>query len=223
MRQRWIFLSHPVRQEMPTYGGGDKPIVEPVRSMAAGDTCNTARWTISNHCGTHIDAPRHFYQEGAAITDYPADFWVFEKAWWVNVAMQEGSTLVGVDGVPWDQIPEATELLIFKTGIETFIDQERYWKENPGFLPEVAEEARKRFPSLRAIGMDSLSVSSWQNRELGRVAHRAFLDPQRPLLLLENMCLVPLDDELRLQRVVVAPLRVQGADAGPCTVMAEVG
>jgi arylformamidase len=30
-------------------------------------------FTLNTHIGTHIDAPRHFYADGASITDLPLD------------------------------------------------------------------------------------------------------------------------------------------------------
>ena len=35
--------------------------------------------------------------------------------------------------------------------------------------------------------MDFISLTSYQNREIGRMAHREFLGSSRPLLLIEDM------------------------------------
>jgi len=43
------------------------------------------------------------------------------------------------------------------------------------------------FHILEPPGFDSISVSSFQNRMVGREAHRAFLDPKAPILLLEDI------------------------------------
>ena len=56
--------------------------------------------------------------------------------------------------------------MIYKTGFGKFRGKESYWKNNPGFAPEVAEILRDNFPNLRAVGMDFISLTAFQNREL---------------------------------------------------------
>jgi len=118
--------------------------------------------------------------------------------------------------------PENTDLLIIKTGFSLLRQEEAYWKNNPGFAPELAAFFREHLPHLRMLGFDSISLSSFAHRETGREAHKAFLDHPRPVLLLEDMNLSMVDGRFWLKRVIVSPLRVEDADASPCTVFAEV-
>ena len=37
-------------------------------------------FTLNTHIGTHIDAPRHFYAEGARSSDIPLDRMVMREA-----------------------------------------------------------------------------------------------------------------------------------------------
>lgn len=223
MSERWIWLSHALTEAMPSYGDGAKPVITPDKSMAGGDSCNTSRWSFPNHVGTHVDAPRHFFPDGLTITDYPADFWVFEHPWCAEVPLSEERGLIHAGQVPWGEIPQRTDLLLLKTGFGASYGTERYWSESPGLAPELAARLRSACPALRAVGFDFISVSSWSHRETGRQAHRAFLDPAGPpLLLIEDMNLAGLEPGAPLNRVIVAPLRVAEADGSPCTVFAEV-
>ena len=73
---------------------------------------------------------------------------------------------------------------------------------------------------VQAIGMDWISVSSFENRELGRQAHRAFLNRDgegHPVLIIEDMDLSA--DLNGLREVWVAPLLVEGIDSAPCTII----
>ena len=67
--------------------------------------------------------------------------------------------------------------------------------------------------------MDLISISSYSNRDEGRKAHHAFLNPieGEPILLIEDM---KLDHVTRLKKVIVAPLLIDNADGSPCTVLA---
>jgi len=92
--------------------------------------------------------------------------------------------------------------------------------KGPGIDPSLGILLRKEYPSIRAIGFDWISLSSYTNRELGREAHRIFLDPRKegnPILVIEDMFL-PWNME-NLKQVLVAPLRVDGIDSSPCTII----
>ena len=67
--------------------------------------------------------------------------------------------------------------------------------------------------------MDLISISSYSNREEGRKAHHAFLNPDEgePILLIEDM---KLDTNSSFNKVIVAPLLIDNADGSPCTVLA---
>ncbi|HSQ42458.1 MAG TPA: cyclase family protein [Fibrobacteraceae bacterium] len=43
------------------------------KAMVAGDSCNVTRLCMGMHTGTHLDAPRHYLQEGKTIDEYPLD------------------------------------------------------------------------------------------------------------------------------------------------------
>lgn len=223
MGNDWIWLSRVLSEDSPVYGNGEKPGIQRVKSMQAGDSCNTSRWTFINHVGTHVDAPRHFYPDAPAVTDYPAHFWVFDYPYCVAVVLKEEDKLIGKEHVPWVRIPAKTDLLLIKTGFGSYYGKDYYWEHNPGLVPEIAEILRAKFLNVRAIGMDFLSASSWQHREVGRHAHRTFLDPSNPLLLIEDMDLSQISSETRLKRVLILPLRVLDADGSLCTAIAEIG
>ena len=86
----------------------------------------------------------------------------------------------------------------------------------------MAEYLRKTFPMLRIMGFDSISLSSFANRDVGREAHKAFLENDRPILPLEDMDLGRIENKSVINKVITAPMHVQSADGSPCTVFAEM-
>ena len=52
---RWVYLSHPLHEDVPAYGGGKAFFCENEKSISDGDSCNQQKWHLSNHIGTHID------------------------------------------------------------------------------------------------------------------------------------------------------------------------
>ena len=217
MRPMITWLSHPLSLNTPAYGGGEGMQIESITQIAAGDTANTSRFVLPNHLGTHIDAPRHFFDSGATLTDYSAEFWIFDTPILVDVPGDDGYLISSKD-VEAVLTPN-TDLLLLRTGYEAFRDNTRYWKHNPGLAPEFGKWIRESFPNIRAVGMDIISVTSRHHRIKGREAHRTLLDPNaygNPVLPVEDMALGHVN--WRLDRVIISPLRVNNADGGPCTI-----
>src|SRR4051812_49717107 len=62
-----------VRQRMPTYEGNPGVSIELVQSLEDGDPANVSRVELGAHTGTHVDAPRHFFADGAGADQLPLE------------------------------------------------------------------------------------------------------------------------------------------------------
>jgi len=215
---KFCFLSHPYKIDQPAYGGKIRLSIKSIKSIINGDPSNEYEITIQNHWGTHIDAPNHFFSHGKKVIDYPPDFWVFIHPKVIDVTIKENEILNTLD---FNLLDNDTDLLLLRSGWSKRRDEDAYCIANPGIDPNIAMALRKNLPELRAVGIDWISVSSFKNRELGRMAHRNFLNPDgpnNPILIIEDM---DLPDNLEgLQYVIVIPLRFEGIDSSPCTVIA---
>lgn len=217
-----IYLSHLLGTVTPFYGGNGAFQADTLCSIASGDSCNASRWSFPNHAGTHVDLPRHFIPDGRGMDDYPPDFWFFQNIAIVDISAVLPGKAIGPEMLEEFEVSPQIELLLLKTGLGRFRAMPVYWQEGPVFRPELADYLRSKFPSLRTFGFDTISVSSWTDRATGREAHRAFLGGEKPILLIEDMDLEDVDATRKISSVIVAPLLVSGADAAPCTVIAEV-
>jgi kynurenine formamidase len=219
---RWLYLSFPIDATTPAYGGGGSFSAIAVKSLARGDACNGAAWTLPNHLGTHLDFPRHFVLDGKTWADYPPEFWIFRKVCLLDISPVAPGAWITPDGLNADAISRDSELVLIKTGFSALRHTPAYGRAGPAFTPGLAAMLRERCPRLRVLGFDTISLSSWTERALGREAHQAFLDHARPLLLLEDMDLTGVTPTTAFLQVVAAPLPVVDADAAPCAVLAEV-
>lgn len=218
----FLYLSHVLDETTPVYGNGASLIREQGNQMAAGDSCNTQVWHLSNHIGTHIDAPRHFCRDGVFLDAYPAEFWICGSVFCLEARGIGNKDIISASCMSLDAVPESVDLLLIKTGFGNLRGTRDYMMENPGFAPELADVLRLRFPKLKMIGFDSISLSSFASRPLGRIAHKAFLDNQRPILIIEDMDLSQLHQGTSVQEVSVIPVRVEKSDAAPCTIIARI-
>ena len=209
-----FFLSHVLDEKTPTYAAKSKIILTHTRGIKKGDVCNEMAWAFTNHTGTHVDAPRHFIEKGKTVDQFPAEAWIFDKIELVTLTRVNSGRIIAPKDI--GALARDTQFLLIKTGYERNRNRRAYWHNAPGLHPDLAGWLRKMCPGIRAVGMDIISVSSIQNRELGRAAHREFLG--REILLVEDMKLSVLKAAPR--KVLVAPVRVKNTDAAPCCVFA---
>jgi arylformamidase len=218
------FLSHILTSQTPSYGNRDRFIVKPKSDIRKGDTANTSEWTFTNnHLGTHIDMPRHFCEKGFTYEDYKPEDFVFENVLLIDFPCESGLLICKKDLNP--VLPNLNncnpELLIIRTAYEKYREQDKYWNDNPGLHPELANYFREIFPNIRAVGFDFISITSWNFRQEGRLSHKAFLCPENntPIWIIEDMALQNVKNELN--KVIIAPLLVKDSNGGPVSIIAE--
>lgn len=221
----YITLSYILEETSPVHMSLKKPQIIRNSQISRGDGYNSYRINVENHSGTHVDAPGHFIEEGKLISDYHPDELVFNNPLILDISKGQNE-LIGIDDV-FETGLDGVDCLFFRTGFEKFhgSDPEKYITQNPGISPETVYWIRKNFKSIRCLGMDCISISSYQNPELGKEAHlNAFEENYmfgEPLLLIEDMKLDNVKNE-DLESIIVVPWQIKGIDSAPCTVFAKV-
>jgi kynurenine formamidase len=213
-------MSHSIPGEFTTYGGFANLKTKKIKSISEGGTSNTYRFSMEDHWGTHIDLPNHFFDHGAKINSYPANFWIFSNPEVITISLAPSELLGCVDRTR--SINPKTDFLIIQCGWGRYKEDRIYGVKNPGLHPDLARMLRTNYPKLRAVGIDSPSISSYDKRDLGRQAHRLFLDPNgksSPIVIVEDMK-IDCDVSL-LRKVFILPLRIESIDSVPCTIVGE--
>jgi len=213
------YLSYKLSSLLPVYGlREEKMELRQINSINKGDVYETFYIGLQNHWGTHVDCPAHFFVDGMRVADYEAEFWLFRKPQVFSINLEPGQIVCRKDLT--EAINPETDLLLLQSGWSKLRGTEIYSLQNPGIDPLLGVWLREEYPLLRAIGFDWISLSSYKHRELGRDAHRSFLNPQgkgHPILIIEDMDMS--EDMQNLREVLVLPLRIEGIDSAPCTVI----
>jgi len=221
-----IYLSYILDENTPSYGNRNKFEITKQSSISNGDVANDSHISTTVHIGTHIDMPYHFYKDGQTIENYEASFWVFKNPLIVEIKPKNlviKDELIEVLNQKIQIKNTNYDILIVKTGICDLRASKIFWENNYGFDPEIYNYINEYFPSIRVLGFDSISVSSFQNRTLGREAHKRFLNPERPVLLLEDMDLQNVGEQTNIKEIIISPLRISNCDGLPCTVFGITG
>lgn len=217
-----LLLSHYLEANTPTYGNRDKLTIKEVSKIKDGSSANSSDWHFStNHFGTHIDAPLHFFENGKTITDFPVKFWFSRKCFLLDIPCERG-VLIDYSNI-FETIPQDTEVLLLRTGYENYRKEDKYWNDNPGLSSSLGEWLKRNILDLKIIGFDFISLTSWNFREEGKTAHREFLGEsveRGPICIVEDMALSKVKGSI--ENIFISPLFVKGANGSPVTVFANL-
>lgn len=214
-----IYLSYILDKYTPSYGNRNQFLIEKKSDISTGDIANDSFISSTVHMGTHIDMPNHFYEEGQTIEDFDVGFWIFEKILFIDIKPTEQIIKNELIDALKDIEDIGYEILIVKTGICYDRLTDKFSKYNYGFDASLYDYIKEKFPNIRVFGFDSISVSSFQNRQEGRKAHKSFLNPESPILLLEDMDLTEVYSDIEFNKLIISPLRISKCDGLPCTVI----
>ncbi|MCX5782679.1 MAG: cyclase family protein [Elusimicrobia bacterium] len=220
MGLRYQLLSYPLTEKTPMYGGTESLRIMPQKSIKKGDSCNTSVITLLNHSGTHIDAPKHFWDSGKSLSELSLSALHF-KSPVIAVCLKEQGEIIEVNDLKNAIKRSRFDILILKTGFQRYRISNRslYCFKNPCLSPDAAAWLRKTYPSLRAIATDCISIASWAHRELGRETHRVLLREYngKSILVIEDMFLPT--NAGKMKEILVSPWRIHGIDSAPCNVI----
>ena len=216
MRFRVYRLSHVTKVGDPVYPGNEGPRLEQLRSIALGDSSNMWRLAFTNHIGTHVDAPNHFDAAGPTISEFGPEELAFRDVRVIEVPKSPGDVVTVEDIERHEQVLRTSEAVLIRTGMQRFRTESPEVYSGVGISLSVeAAKLIASHPNLRAIGIDAISISSPQRREIGREAHRVLLRGRR-FLIVEDMDLQGKPE--RYDLLLIAPLMIEQIDSAPCTV-----
>ena len=193
----------------------------------------SGRFSAAEHGGTHIDAPYHFWREGATVDAIPVER-LMGPGVLVDVAEAcagDRDYLVTIDDLAgWEsrngRMPEGA-IVLLRTGFGKFYpDRERYMGTAalgpdavrdlhfPGLDPAAARWiATER--SIGAIGLDTPSIDHGPSTSFE--SHVALFE--RGIPALENVANLDLLPETGFD-VIALPMKIRGGTGGPIRIVA---
>jgi arylformamidase len=209
---RVVDLTHPMTNGMPVMEGITPPTFRDLAEVAA-DGYAMSQYTFVNHTGTHVDAPAHQIAGGATLDDIPLDRLVTEALTIDLTTHQPGP--VGLD-VLGRFLPEVrpNDIVLLRSGNAANWGTAAYW--SGWCYPDAAAAAALVQAGVSGVGFDGPSADPVDS--VGYELHHVWLGGG--VIILENLAAM---DQLPARcRIVVAPLKVSGANGGPARVLALV-
>lgn len=174
----------------PVYPGDPEGYVDPVKSIRAGDRCNLNGFYTCLHTATHIDAPLHFIDGGAAIDKFPVEYFIGECL----VVEAPPGPVTGAYAEEHFPFKGCERLLIKGDGLSYLMESSAYY---------IVDS------SIKLIGTDAPSIGNHGSND---VIHRALLSENIPII--EGLDLS--DVEPGRYFLMAQPLKISGVEAAPC-------
>jgi arylformamidase len=201
-----IDVSVPLDANLASYPGNTPFSLEAIKRIARGDSSNVSTLRMSVHGGTHVDAPRHFFDAGGDAAGLSLDL-LCGRARVIELTSRGP---IAADDLARFDLTEDVRLLI-KT------HNSRLWGD-PSFHPDyvgVGESAAKHLVDrgVKVVGVDYLSVEAFKTP--GAPAHHILLGAGT--IVIEGLNLR--DVEPGVYEMYCLPLRLVGSDGAPARVV----
>ena len=201
-----IDVSVPLDASLPTYPGNTPFSLEAIKRISRGESSNVSTLHMSAHTGTHVDAPRHFFDGAAGVDLLPLEM-LLGRVRVIEIRSRKG---IGPDELSEFDLSEDVRVLI-KTS------NSRLWA-SPEFNPDyvgVTEAGAQHLigHGIKVLGVDYLSVE--QFKKPGAPAHHVLLGGGT--IVIEGLNLRDIDPGV--YEMFCLPLRIVGADGAPARVV----
>jgi arylformamidase len=196
-------ISVPVVNDGLVYPGNPSISITPQQEVSKGASANVSLLSFGSHTGTHVDAPKHFFDDGIGVDALPLDVLMGPC---VLICVDDDVRAVGEAELRRHELKSHTRVLI-KTRNSSFIREREFHKDYTYLAPDGAAYLAKL--GVRLVGVDYLSVEQFHSGH--HKTHRTLLE--KSIVIVEGLDLSapPMGPyELR-----VLPLRLAGLDGAP--------
>lgn len=174
-----------------------------VSEISKGDHANLSKISLGAHTGTHVDAPRHFINDGIDISMVSIDVFVGPA----RVIEISDPKMITIQELAQHKI-RRNERILFKTRNSSYIWKSKIFVEDFVALSVEAAEYLVQ-QKVKMIGVDYLSVGPYHGN--GGDIHRALLSKQ--IGIIEGLDLSGVNPGKYY--LVCLPLKIKDGDGAP--------
>jgi len=157
-----VDLSHVINEEHPIFPDNPSNKIVAINTISRGDTSNTSQVTLFSHNGTHMDAPYHFNSKGLPIDELPPSYFFYKNPFLLNIRKKAHEYILKEDLSKDKKLLEKADILLVNTGFSRHrkANPNRYLTNPPALSLEAAKFIIEKLTSIRAVGIDTVSIES---------------------------------------------------------------
>jgi len=181
---------------------GDTEFVRKVRTNKKGDqSWSNSEICMGCHTGTHMDAPRHVFQQGGDVNSIPLAMLIGECR-----VVEIISDTIGAQDIS-SIAPSSGERILFKTANTRLFSDGKFHEQYVHFEEDAAKTLVESQVVL--VGTDGPSVDPYAKKF--NPAHTAFCEAG--IVVLENLVLHEV--EPGKYTLICLPMKLEGSDGAP--------
>ncbi|MGE5402530.1 MAG: cyclase family protein [Ignavibacteriales bacterium] len=198
----WTDISVPLSNGMLHWPGEPEVSAYKILSIQKGDPANVTGLSMSAHTATHMDAPRHFIEDGKDISQVPLEA-VMGSARVIEIRSDK---YVGVQELKDHRIEENERILLKTRNSEEEWFNRGFTKEYVALMPEAAKYLTER--KIKLVGIDFLSIGTYEG---DAEVHKVLLGSG--IWIIEGLNLKGIGEGR--YELICLPIRLMGADGAP--------
>ena len=187
------------------YPGNPAITITPQQAIAEGAGANVSRVDFGSHTGTHVDAPKHFFDDGAGVDSISLGILMGPAR---LLAFGDAVTKIGEAELAAHDLTGVTRLLLKTRNSKWLASGSTEFHQDYTYVaPDGAEYLAKL--GVRLVGVDYLSVEQFHSGH--HRTHRTLLE--QGIVIVEGLLLSePPAGDYHLRCL---PLRLVGLDGAP--------
>lgn len=203
-----IDISVPLDEDLPIWPGSPGFELDSLKRIEDGAEANVSRLTCDVHTGTHIDAPRHFVNDGISVDEIPLDVLVGPS---IVVQVLGEVEAVTAEVLKHLNIPNDTDRLLLRTQNSTLWSSRpaSFQRDYVALTPDAAQWVVDF--GIQCLGVDYLSVQRYDD---GPETHQILL--QNNVVIIEGLNLK--NAEPGKYELICMPIKLKGGDGAPARV-----
>ena len=209
MTLKFIDLTLPISEKIPTFPGSPQPIFIQWENIK-DDGYNLELLFLSSHTGTHLDAPYHFLEKGKKIHEISLKRLII-NAILIKIRKRRDQAITKTDIQKFEKkhgkIPNESTI-VFWTGWQKMIKNDSYFVNNPGLSVTAAKYLISKKTNL--VGIDSPSIDLGKEKRF--LIHHLFA--KNDVLIVENLANLDKIKSWKFQ-LAVLPMKLENATGAP--------
>jgi arylformamidase len=196
-------ISIPIRSGGLVYPGNPEIDISLQQAVAKGASANVSNIRFGSHTGTHVDAARHFFDDGQSVDKIP-----LERLMGPALLVSFGDAVLSVGAAELrEHDVKGHKRILIRTRNSALLSQREFVKDYTYLAPDGAQYLVDL--GVELVGVDYLSIEQFHSGH--HRTHRTLLG--QAVVIVEGLDLsVPPPGQYQF---ICLPLRVEGCDGAP--------